>query len=167
MRKQLLTVAALMLAILSSGSSSAQTRNEDSTAKQLLADTLAQYNPVAMPGSAPSFEEGSHVFSKVDVEAKVDMLKWRRHLEKKLRSIIDKAAKDGMKAGYHTVRVQFLVEKDGSISEVKALNNPGYGLGEASENVLKTGPKWLPGEHNGKKVRSYHIQPITFVISEK
>ena len=69
-----------------------------------------------------------------------------------------------MKAGTYTVNVRFLVEKDGSISDVVALNDPGYGLAKAAEKVVKTGPKWTPGQQGGKTVRSYHTQPINFVI---
>jgi protein TonB len=71
-----------------------------------------------------------------------------------------------MKAGTYVVNVRFLVEKDGSINDVHALNDPGYGLAKAAEKVLKTGPRWSPGEQNGRKVRSYHTQPITFVIQQ-
>ena len=41
----------------------------------------------------------------------------------------------------------------------------GYGLARGAEQVVKTGPKWQPGEQNERKVRSYHNQPITFVIA--
>jgi periplasmic protein TonB len=106
------------------------------------------------------------IFTKVDVEASVDRDQWIEHLVKNLQSPIEKAAKKGMKAGTYAVNVRFLVEKDGSIADVQALNDPGYGLAKAAEKVLRTGPKWRPGEQNGKKVRSYHTQPITFVIQE-
>ena len=101
------------------------------------------------------------------MDASVDRLQWRRHLETKLLPVIERAAKAGMKAGQYTVNVRFLVEKDGSISNVAALNDPGYGLAYGAVNVVRTGPKWIPGEQNGRKVRSYHTQPITFVISDK
>ena len=71
-----------------------------------------------------------------------------------------------MKAGTYVVNVRFLVEKDGNISYADALNDPGYGLAKAAVKVLNTGPKWTPGEQNGQKVRSYHTQPITFVIQQ-
>jgi protein TonB len=58
------------------------------------------------------------------------------------------------------------VERDGSIADVKALNDPGYGLSKGAVDVVKKGPKWRPGEQNGRQVRSYHTQPITFVVSE-
>ena len=105
------------------------------------------------------------VFEKVEVEATVDANLWRQHLERELQPILEKAAKK-MKAGKYTVYVRFLVERDGSISYVKASNDPGHGLAKAAENVIKSGPKWSAGMQNGRKVRSYHTQPITFVLSE-
>jgi protein TonB len=104
------------------------------------------------------------LFQRVEVEATVDIKSWVDHLSKKLQKPIEKAAKKGMKPGTYTVQVKFLVEKDGSISDVHALNDPGFGLAKAAENALSTGPKWKPGMQNGKVVRSYHTQPITFVI---
>lgn len=116
---------------------------------------------------AQSKEEQEQIFEVVEIEASVDAKEWVLHLQKTLQTPIEKAAKKGMKKGTYTVNVRFLVEKDGSISWVKAENDPGYGLGKAAEKALKTGPKWSPGEQKGKKVRSYHIQPITFVIQEE
>lgn len=107
-----------------------------------------------------------NIFIKVDVEASVDAEQWIDHLVQALQTPIKKAAKKGMKAGTYTVNVRFLVERDGSIADVQALNDPGYGLAKEAVKALKTGPKWKPGEQNGRKVRSYHTQPITFMITE-
>lgn len=104
------------------------------------------------------------IFEKVEIEASVNASRWRRHLENRLLPYIEDAANAGMAAGQYTVMVRFLVEKNGSIEDVKALNDPGYGLAEGAEQVVKTGPRWEPGIQNGQKVRSYHTQPITFVI---
>ncbi len=106
------------------------------------------------------------IFEKVEIEATVNVSKWRRHLERNLIRYIEDAAYEGMAPGKYTVNVRFLVEKDGRISRVTALNNPGYGLARGAEQVVKTGPKWRPGEQNGRKVRSYHTQPITFMIMD-
>jgi periplasmic protein TonB len=115
--------------------------------------------------SAPDGDE--KVFEAVEVAASVNVAAWRRHLEIRLLPYIESAAKAKMKAGIYTVNVRFLVEKDGRITDVKALNDPGYGLAKGSEKVVRTGPRWTPGELNGKKVRSYHTQPITFSIQEE
>ncbi len=141
--------------------------------RQLLAATLV----ITCLFVAPSLEAqetktdtvqvDSKVFETVEIESTVNIVQWRRHLESALIKPLKKATKKGMKAGIYTVSVRFLVEKDGSISVAQALNDPGYGLAEASENVIKTGPRWRAGEQNGKKVRSYHTQPITFQIAEE
>jgi protein TonB len=112
-------------------------------------------------------EDENKIFEKVEIEASVNMSQWRRHLENQLQRYIEDAANSGMAPGQYTVSVRFLVEKDGSITDVKALNDPGYGLAKGAEEVVKRGPKWSPGEQNGRKVRSYHTQPITFVISDQ
>jgi protein TonB len=113
-----------------------------------------------------SKQDTTAVFQRVEIEASVDANEWRTALQRELQPAIEKAASKGMKAGTYVVNVRFLVERDGSISEAKALNNPGYGLAKAAEKVVRNGPKWTPGEQNHRKVRSYHTQPITFVISE-
>jgi len=111
-------------------------------------------------------EDENKIFEKVEIEASVNASRWRRHLENRLLPYIEDAANAGMAAGQYTVMVRFLVEKNGSIEDVKALNDPGYGLAEGAEQVVKTGPRWEPGIQNGQKVRSYHTQPITFVIMD-
>ena len=96
----------------------------------------------------------------------LDIDAWKQNLEKRLQPVVEKAARKGMKPGLYTVEVRFLIEKDGSISDVKALNDPGYGLAKGLEKVIRKGPKWAPGTVNGKAVRSYHTQPVSFVISK-
>ena len=87
-------------------------------------------------------------------------------LQIELSKVIEKATLRGMPAGQYTINVRFLAERDGTISEAKALNDPGYGLARAVVEVVKSGPKWKPGEQDGRKVRSYHTQPISFVITK-
>jgi protein TonB len=112
-------------------------------------------------------EDENKVFEKVEIEATVNINQWRRHLESYLQRYIEDAASSGMNPGTYTVNVRFLVEKDGSITDVRALNDPGYGLGQGAAETVKRGPKWTPGEQNGRKVRSYHTQPITFVVQDQ
>lgn len=107
------------------------------------------------------------VFTKVEIEASVDAQAWRSNLETQLLPVIERAARKRMKAGTYVVNVRFLVERDGSISDVQAMNDPGYGLAEGAVKAVKKGPRWTPGEYQGRKVRSYHTQPITFVIQDK
>lgn len=144
--------------------SSAKAQKKAYSYEKALADSMAKYN---VPTANTWTGNDDPTIEKAEVEAYVDLMAWRQHLEKNLQKPIEKAAKKGMKTGYYIVLVRFLVEKDGTMSDVKALNDPGYGLAEASVKVLKAGPLWVAGELNGKKVRSYHTQPLTFVISEQ
>ena len=106
------------------------------------------------------------IFEKTEVEASVDKNEWRRFLEKNLQSVIENATKEGMPPGEYTVKIRFLIKKDGSVTAFKALNDPGYGLVQKLLEIIPNSPKWKPAEQNGKPVNSYHTQPITFVISD-
>jgi protein TonB len=56
--------------------------------------------------------------------------------------------------------VQFIVETDGSISDVKVLRDLKYGTAEEAIRLMKSSPKWIPGISNGRKVRVVFTQPI-------
>ena len=60
------------------------------------------------------------------------------------------------------VYISFVIERDGSITDIKVLNDPGYGLGKEAIRVLKSiKAKWTPGILNGKAVRTAYNLPIT------
>ncbi|WP_235831007.1 M56 family metallopeptidase [Flavobacterium ustbae] len=65
------------------------------------------------------------------------------------------------------ISMQFMVEKDGSLSEFKIVKDAGYGLGEEAIRVLKLSPKWIPGSENGKPVRVLYSLPITIQAAPK
>ena len=63
------------------------------------------------------------------------------------------------------VYVYFVIEKDGSMSDIKVLKDPGYGLGKEAIRVLKSlKTKWEPGIINGKSVRTSYNLPIVVEI---
>jgi protein TonB len=64
------------------------------------------------------------------------------------------------------VYVTFVVEKDGSLTDIKVIRDIGYGTGKEAIRVLNKCPKWLPGEQNGKKVRVLYSLPITIQSAE-
>jgi hypothetical protein len=59
------------------------------------------------------------------------------------------------------IYLTFIVEKDGSLSEIKILRDIGYGTGEEAIRVLKLSPKWIPAKINNKPVRVEYNLPIT------
>ena len=56
--------------------------------------------------------------------------------------------------------IQFVIEVDGSLTDIKSLRDIGHGTGEEGIRVLKLCPKWIPGEDQGKKVRVQYSLPI-------
>lgn len=57
--------------------------------------------------------------------------------------------------------MQFIIEKDGSLSGIKTLQDPGYGIGDEATRVLKLSPKWTAATQEGKPVRVMYSLPIT------
>lgn len=55
----------------------------------------------------------------------------------------------------------FIIEKDGSLSYIKILKDPGFGFAKEALRILKTSPKWKPGLNGGQKVRTSYSLPIT------
>jgi len=64
------------------------------------------------------------------------------------------------------VFIQFVVERDGSLTDLKILRDPGSGLGEEAMRVLKISPHWRPGIQNGKPVRVQYTVPVNFSLAE-
>jgi hypothetical protein len=58
------------------------------------------------------------------------------------------------------IMVSFIVETDGSLSDIKVLKDLGYGSSEEAIRVLKASPKWIPGKQNGKAVRVQYSLPL-------
>ena len=64
-----------------------------------------------------------------------------------------------------SVRVSFVVEKDGSVSNVKVIKSVHELLDREAVRVVKAMPKWQPGMQNGKPVRTRYNLPVTFRLN--
>lgn len=64
------------------------------------------------------------------------------------------------------VYVEFVVNKDGSVSDVKVLRGLGYGLDEEAKRVVENSPDWIPGSQKGHIVKVRMVLPITFKNSD-
>ena len=62
------------------------------------------------------------------------------------------------------VYVQFVIERDGSVSDVKTVRDIGGGCGKEAERVVRSMPKWSPGEQNGRPVRVKYTLPVLFQL---
>lgn len=117
---------------------------------------------------APKVEEDyDKVFTVVQIPAEFPggLPQWTKYLERNLNR--DLPVENGAPPGKYTVVVSFIVAKDGSISDVTAENDPGYGTKAEAMRVIAKGPKWKPAVQNGRNVIYRHKQSITFVVSEE
>lgn len=62
------------------------------------------------------------------------------------------------------VFISFVVEPDGSVSNVKVLRGIGGGCDEEAMRVVKSMPKWKPGKQRGKAVRVSYMLPVNFQL---
>ena len=90
---------------------------------------------------------------------------WLRFLTKNIDPGIP--VDNGAPEGTYKVIVKFIVNKDGTISDVHAETKHGYGMDSAAVELIKKGPRWEPATQNGNIVTAYKKQPITFVIEEQ
>ncbi len=63
------------------------------------------------------------------------------------------------------VFVTFVVERDGSITDIKILRDIGSGCGEEAVRIVKGMPKWTPAKQRGKAVRMQFNLPIKFTLA--
>lgn len=142
--------------------------NSDSVNKKDLANYIFKGNDSTIQKEAKlPTEDYYKEFTSVQIEAKFPggMDGWNKFLQRNLNSQIP--ADHGAPRGDYTVTVSFLVDEEGNISEVQALNNPGYGTAEEAVRVIKNGPKWIPAIQDGKNVKYRQKQNITFQVSSQ
>ncbi|MBK8606937.1 MAG: energy transducer TonB [Chitinophagaceae bacterium] len=108
--------------------------------------------------------EPEQPYTTVQVEAQF-IGDWIKFLKRNLDP--ETPTRNDAPVGRYTVVVQFVVDKEGVVSDIKALTNHGYGLEAEAVRVLKKAPKWKPAIQNGYEVKAYRKQLITFDVLEE
>lgn len=132
----------------------------DSVAGKRVQEVVAAKKP-AVADSAAIVHKQVHIQAKFpggDAE-------WRKFLERNLNR--DMAVEKGAPVGNYTVVVSFIVGADGTVSDVKAENNPGYGVAEEAVRAIKLSGKWQPAVWNGKKVAYRQSQSFNICMAEE
>lgn len=120
---------------------------------------------VKEPGQTPTVsgnEESDAVFTKVEIEASFPggTKAWNDFLDKELNR--NAGLQHGAPAGKYTVVLQFIVDQNGAISDIRPLTNYGYGMEKEAIRVMKKSPDWKPCIQNGTEVRAYQKVKIDF-----
>ncbi|MCF8341407.1 MAG: energy transducer TonB [Chitinophagaceae bacterium] len=125
---------------------------------------------------APKSDDEDKVFQKVEIDAEFPggTQAWFKYVTREIERNIDELQDDG-KSG--TVVVLFIVDKEGAVSDVRAMScseagvanclSAGSKLAEVAVNAIRKGPKWKPAVQNGRNVKAYRRQPVTFRLEEE
>jgi protein TonB len=119
--------------------------------------------PVGKGPVAEIVQEDNNVYNTAGIEVKPDFPGGMEKFYKFVGNNYKTPEEEGLKG---KVYVTFVVEKDGSLTDIKVLRDIGYGTGAEAIRVLKKCPRWTPGEQNGKKVRVLYSLPITIQSAE-
>jgi protein TonB len=132
-------------------------------------DIVAPPNPDAARGvvvEPKKADDDGGGFMKIEKESEYPggLGAWQRYLGKNLRTPDD--ALNNEISG--TVLVKFMVDADGNVSNVEAVAGPTEGgLRDEAVRVIKKSGKWTPALQNGRYVKSYKQQPITFIVTQQ
>ena len=111
-----------------------------------------------------SVEKDDLPFTKVEKEAEYAG-DWMRFLTTNLRGEVP--VDNGAAPGNYQVIVQFVVDVNGAVSDIRIVKDPGFGMGTEAIRVIKKSGKWKPAVQNGNIVKAYRKQPITFQVLEQ
>ena len=64
------------------------------------------------------------------------------------------------------VIISFIIEKNGSISNIKIIKDIGEGCGEEGVRIVKLMPKWKPAQQKGEPVRQQFVLPVLFQLTK-
>lgn len=117
--------------------------------------------PAPTPQSAASAQDNSPAFTAVEQMPQFmggDVNTFRRWVMQRI--VYPPIAQENGVQG--TVVVQFIVEKDGSLSNIKVLRSPDSSLSKEAVRVITSSPKWTPGKQRGTAVRVQYTLPVGF-----
>jgi protein TonB len=121
---------------------------------------------VAPVGNGPAKvveADDNQIYNTAGIEVKPEfpggMDKFYGYVQKNYRA----PEEEGLKG---KVYVTFVVEKDGSLTDIKVLRDIGYGTGKEAIRILNKCPRWNPGVQNGKPVRVLYSLPITIQTAD-
>ena len=104
------------------------------------------------------------VFTKVENEAQFPggHSEWTKYITSKIRASTDSFTEKD----YGTCVAKFIVNTDGSISNVEATTMQGTQLAKITVEAIKSGPKWISATQHGHIVAAYRLQPVTLTNPE-
>ena len=130
-------------------------------------------NGISDPGPQ-NIDKGTHIIDQpaasdeiqtfVEIDAKYPG-NWKAFLERNLNAEVP--LDNNAPPGSYSVVIQFVVDREGNVSDITPQTNHGYGMEAEAVRVLKKATKWEPAIQNGIKVKAYRRQVIVFQVIEE
>lgn len=121
--------------------------------------------PAGLGSSTGTAGNGNEIIEAAGVEVYPEfpggMEAWSKYIQRNLR--YPGMAQDSGIQG--KVYLSFVVEKDGTITDVKVVKGIGYGCDDEAMRVIKKSPRWKAGMQNNLPVRVRYDMPISYTIS--
>jgi N-acetylmuramoyl-L-alanine amidase len=124
--------------------------------------TIIDKPPYPESGTSRSDDK---VFTKVENEAEFPggQQAWSKYIISKIQASIDSFTEKD----YGTCLLKFIVNTDGTVTNVEATTMKDTHLAETAMNAIRTGPKWIPATQNNHAVAAYRLQPVTLTNPDK
>ena len=116
-------------------------------------------NVAANPVSKKSKEDSVLKIVQIEATFPGGLLAWQRYIQRAITAELDEFTD----SDYGTCIVNFIVDKNGKVSNVQATTMKGTKLAEIAVKTIKNGPNWVPAIQNGNYVNAYRTQPVTLV----
>lgn len=133
---------------------------------QVLPETGKGGKGIESTGSGGTAEIDNQIYNASGVEVYPEfeggMKAWARYLQRNLR--YPNQAQENEVQG--RVLVSFVIERDGSISDVKLISGIGAGCDEEALRVIRKSPNWKPGRQNAQTVRVRYTMPLAFALAQ-
>ncbi len=138
---QLLKTSITAIIILSASACFAQASQQHDTSKATVKELAKVETEASYPGGSEA---------------------WKKFLEKNLQPNVP--GKNKAPIGKYPAAVMFIVDKDGSINDIKAVTKFDYGMEDELIRVIEKSGKWNPAIQNGKPIKAFRNQPVTFLV---
>jgi len=144
---------------------------EDIAVEDIVVPSVDQGSTV----EAPILNDVDKVYQEVQIDAEFPggNAAWSKYIQRVIDQNIDALQNDG-KSG--AVVILFIVDKEGVVSDIHVMPcstagvakclDSGSKLAEVAVNAIKEGPKWKPAVQNGRNVKAYRRQLVTFKLAE-
>ncbi len=134
----------------------------DETGKQNLIETYKAGELITSKIPDTSKKKDSITYKdEREAQFKSGKNEWNKYLQENLKTEVGLSS---LKGG--TVRVFFTINTDGKLSNISLKKSVEFVLDEEVLRVVRNSPPWMPAFQNGKTVRAYRVQPITFSVTQ-